>query len=407
MGIIRKIKDLMNNDRNNIKLLKKSDFFDEDYYLNENPNIKMSPVKHYYYYGFKEGKSPSYKFSNDYYLNTHKDVQAAGMNPLVHYLRYGKAENRKIQKDFGNSIEGLYNKMMDYNFSINIYFTNEKINRINLFFDNINSNITEQKSIIKYVAQYCNQYNYILRIIYNKSDLSFLNKFLKENKIVFKNKIEYTYLKKDNYLFVGNNDKYICTSYKCALALINSNIINSNIYLYLSKKYDNYELNEKYYISNLCNNSKIICLSDYNDSIDKYQFNYQIINKLNGKEFYFSANKLFLTGIIWLNRVINENYLNDYKFHILYNKKINFHFDNEVDIKCEKIIFPFDDKNAFTISSNLNNNICVTANLIKEKHNVKIYDLNNFEILNKKYEMKKDEDEEYLNFKKMIEKIGE
>lgn len=407
MGILRKIKDLMNNDRNNIKLLKKSDFFDEEYYLNENPNIKMSPVKHYYYYGFKEGKSPSYKFSNDYYLNTHKDVQASGMNPLVHYLRYGKAENRKIQKDFGNSIEGLYYNLFGYSYSINIYLTDENTNRINLFFDNIDKNIENQRKIIEYVVKYCNKYNYKLRIIYNKSDLSILDKFLTENNITIKTEIEYIYLKKDNYLFVGSNDKYVCTSYKCAMALLNSNIMNTNIYFYLSNNFYNYSLEEKYYISNLCSNSNIICLSESNTSVDKYQFEYEIINKLKGDELYYSADDFFLVGIIWLNRLISENHLNNYKFYISYKQKLNFHFDNEVEIKCEKNNYKFEDDVVFKISSNDYDNVNVIAKIKKIKSNIKIYDLNEFEVLNKKMNLNENNDEEYYRFKKIIEKIGE
>ena len=49
MSILRRIKDFRNTDKNNIQLIKKSEFFDEEYYLNENPNIKMSAAKHYYY----------------------------------------------------------------------------------------------------------------------------------------------------------------------------------------------------------------------------------------------------------------------------------------------------------------------------------------------------------------------
>ena len=82
------------NDRINIELIRKSDFFSKKYYLLENPDVKMDPAKHYYYYGYKEGRSPSYDFSNDTYLRMYKDVKNSNINPLVHYLKYGKKENR-------------------------------------------------------------------------------------------------------------------------------------------------------------------------------------------------------------------------------------------------------------------------------------------------------------------------
>ena len=39
---------------------------------------------------------PARFFSTEFYLKTHKDVANAGMNPFVHYIKYGKHENRKI-----------------------------------------------------------------------------------------------------------------------------------------------------------------------------------------------------------------------------------------------------------------------------------------------------------------------
>ena len=62
------------NDKINIDLIKKSNLFSSKYYRFENPEVKKDPAKHYYYYGYKEGKSPSYEFSNEAYLKMYKDV---------------------------------------------------------------------------------------------------------------------------------------------------------------------------------------------------------------------------------------------------------------------------------------------------------------------------------------------
>lgn len=405
MSILRKINDLRNTDRNNIQLIKKSDYFDEDYYLNENPNIKISPVKHYYYYGFKEGKSPSYKFSNDFYLNEHKDVQASGMNPLVHYLRYGKMENRKIQKDNGTSVQGLYYKFFNYNYSLNIYLTDEKINRVNLFFDNINEEINKYKEIIDFVINYCITYHYKLRIIYSNSDLDYLNSFFCDNKIKIPKNIEYLYLKESNYLFVGENDKYICTSYKCVNALLNCKIINTCIYFYIINS--GYTLEEKYYISKMIQNPNVICLSSKKIMIDKYSIEFEVKNTIKNEKFYYIANDLFLEGIIWINKMLNENIINNYKFNVLYNKKLNFHFDSDVDVKCESEIFKLDNNEVFKIASGNKDNINIIGLLKNEKSNIKIYDLSNYDIIKKEHIFIEYFDENYLKFVEMFKKNGE
>lgn len=80
-------------------ILKHSDLFDEEYYLNNNPDVaesEMSAVKHYLLFGGFEGRDPSEKFNSSYYLEQNPDVKSSAMNPLQHYISYGKAEGRSI-----------------------------------------------------------------------------------------------------------------------------------------------------------------------------------------------------------------------------------------------------------------------------------------------------------------------
>lgn len=73
------------------------DLFDEQYYLKHNPDVKnsrISPIDHYLYFGYKEGRNPGKLFNNNYYLKKYPDVKKKGMNPLVHYILHGKKEGR-------------------------------------------------------------------------------------------------------------------------------------------------------------------------------------------------------------------------------------------------------------------------------------------------------------------------
>lgn len=83
-------------------LLRKSSLFDERYYLEKYPDVRaadISALVHYIKFGAAENRRPSLKFDADYYLDKYADVRSASINPLVHYVRYGAKEGR-LTNDF-------------------------------------------------------------------------------------------------------------------------------------------------------------------------------------------------------------------------------------------------------------------------------------------------------------------
>jgi hypothetical protein len=89
--------DLPNSD---VDLLRQSDWFDAEWYLQTYPDVKqsgMDPVLHYVIHGGKEGRDPSPQFNSLWYLGFHMDVAEQGVNPLIHYLRQGMTQSREIQ----------------------------------------------------------------------------------------------------------------------------------------------------------------------------------------------------------------------------------------------------------------------------------------------------------------------
>lgn len=82
-----------------VKEINKSGLFDIDWYLNEYPDVRASgiePILHFVKYGWRMSRNPSPKFSVSRYLSYHSDVSAAGINPLLHYIRTGKLEGRLV-----------------------------------------------------------------------------------------------------------------------------------------------------------------------------------------------------------------------------------------------------------------------------------------------------------------------
>ena len=80
-------------------ILQKSRYFDEAYYLrNYGDQIDGTlPAFHYLLIGWQLGYNPSESFCNDTYLAEYKDVFMSGINPLLHYERYGRKEKRKVR----------------------------------------------------------------------------------------------------------------------------------------------------------------------------------------------------------------------------------------------------------------------------------------------------------------------
>ncbi|MEM5813139.1 MAG: glycosyltransferase family A protein [Candidatus Aenigmatarchaeota archaeon] len=80
------------------KIIKESGLFDEDYYLENNPDVKeagIDPLYHFIVAGWKEGRNPSRKFNINLYKSVNQDVK--DVNPLLHYILYGVKEARPLR----------------------------------------------------------------------------------------------------------------------------------------------------------------------------------------------------------------------------------------------------------------------------------------------------------------------
>ncbi len=79
------------SDRRTIEL---SGLFDADWYRDAYPDVEGDPLAHYLAHGWNEPRSPGPDFDAPWYLAANPDVADQLANPLLHYLRYGKAEGR-------------------------------------------------------------------------------------------------------------------------------------------------------------------------------------------------------------------------------------------------------------------------------------------------------------------------
>jgi len=73
------------------------ELFDADYYSRQFPGARkwrLSPLLHYLFLGFREGRNPSSTFGTRYYLTAYPDVRRGGLNPLLHFVMWGEQEGR-------------------------------------------------------------------------------------------------------------------------------------------------------------------------------------------------------------------------------------------------------------------------------------------------------------------------
>ena len=83
--------------KDDYEIIKKSGMFDEKWYLNYySLDDTQDAILHYLRLGVKKGFNPNKNFDTNWYLLKNGDVKRAGINPFVHYIKYGQKENRKI-----------------------------------------------------------------------------------------------------------------------------------------------------------------------------------------------------------------------------------------------------------------------------------------------------------------------
>lgn len=82
------------------KEIKNSGLFDSEFYESTYDDFKGDALNHYLTEGFKQGKLPSLDFDPDVYFRLYPDVEQAGINPLLHYIAYGKSEGKYIQQSY-------------------------------------------------------------------------------------------------------------------------------------------------------------------------------------------------------------------------------------------------------------------------------------------------------------------
>ena len=85
-----------------VEILRHSGLVHAEWYRQTYPDVAelgIQPVVHYLRYGAAMGRDPGKSFSTRDYLRAYPDVARAGINPLLHYVLHGRAEGRQMRPD--------------------------------------------------------------------------------------------------------------------------------------------------------------------------------------------------------------------------------------------------------------------------------------------------------------------
>jgi len=81
------------NTASQIKVIRKSKLIQSAWYAKQNSDVlleRFTPAEHYYHIGAKIGRNPGRDFDTQHYVNSYPEVEASGLNPVVHYIKVGK-----------------------------------------------------------------------------------------------------------------------------------------------------------------------------------------------------------------------------------------------------------------------------------------------------------------------------
>lgn len=88
-------------ERSILKIIRKSQKFDREYYLAtysdvaDHPEWKRKPELHFIKFGAMELRDPAPWFDTQFYVQANPDVNEEAINPFVHYILHGSAEGRQ------------------------------------------------------------------------------------------------------------------------------------------------------------------------------------------------------------------------------------------------------------------------------------------------------------------------
>jgi len=220
-----------------IKKIKASKYFDEEYYLSQNADVKASgidPATHLSLYGWKEGRNPSSYFNMSMILKEYPDIRKKSQNPILYVLE-NKLEREITKKNLDSKMTAseLINSYFRESASLNTLTVDSKKTRLNIVYNGFDSScfFGGKATALILAIMFANRYDYVLRIISQNPEKKVFYDFLKLFKLNYDGEIEfYSTEEFDECLEVGENDHFLCTMWSNADAVLNTPTITGKVF---------------------------------------------------------------------------------------------------------------------------------------------------------------------------------
>ena len=211
------------------------DFFDQEYYLEEYPDVLRSnihPIYHFLSQGYKEMRNPTAEFKTSKYYEDHPELIKEDINPFVHYINSNmQNKSNKYSKEKDKIINN--NKIFLSNYSF------EKIKPLVSIIILNKNGLNHLKILFKDFARKTNYSNFEIIVVDNAStdsSIEFLENFHELPIKILKNKENVSFSKGNNdavkmakgeYILLLNND--IEPTYGWLNEMMGTMIYNDNV----------------------------------------------------------------------------------------------------------------------------------------------------------------------------------
>ena len=223
------------NQKKYIKMVENSSYFDKAYYLAKNLDIKNSgvnPAKHYYMYGWREGRNPSADFDNDRYFKYNKLEK--NINPIVHYTLNKDSLNLTVPAvNSALSVEDILDDYFFENKPLKVLsVSNLKKHRLNIIFNGFDSGcfFGGKATALILAIQFASKYHYNLRVISQNPDAAVFYEFLDLFHLKFEEEVSFFSINSGQLIEIDEKDDFICTMWSNADIILNTQYIKGKIF---------------------------------------------------------------------------------------------------------------------------------------------------------------------------------
>ena len=225
-GLFLKVKN-----HKSIQRIRESKYFDEDYYLQQNIDVKnagIDPVSHYFYYGWEENRNPSKDFNTKELLLSHPEIYVSNKNPILYVLDHHLEDELKSQV----SVNSLINSYFRESQSLKTFPVKSENSRINIVYNGFNKEcfFGGKATALILAVKFAQKYNYELRIISQNPERQIFNEFLELFDIAFDGEVSFHSTESGQNLEVSKKDHFICTMWSNADSVLNTKTITGKIF---------------------------------------------------------------------------------------------------------------------------------------------------------------------------------